>query len=303
MLPMTMGTERLQAPEPAAGVPPPVLGLIAGGGSFPLLVARGARARGLRVVCVALRHEASPELAAEVDVHRSLRLGRLGAAIRFFRRNGVREVAWAGWIRKEALFTPLRIFSLWPDWRMLRLWFRKLRDRQSQTLLAALAGEFEAEGMTVAHSAHYCPELLAEEGVLGRRAPSKRQLEDIRFGWKVAKRMADLDVGQSVAVHEKATLAVEGIEGTDRNILRAGELCRRGGFTVVKLAREGHDMRFDVPAVGPLTIEALHEAGGAVLAVEAGKTLILEREEMLAKADHYGIVVVSYVEPPPVEET
>ncbi|MBI2371249.1 MAG: UDP-2,3-diacylglucosamine diphosphatase LpxI, partial [Deltaproteobacteria bacterium] len=151
---------------------------------------------------------------------------------------------------KERLFRPWRLLAFLPDWRMLKLWFFRVRNRQDHTLLAAVADEFERSGIPVAHSTKYCPELLAEEGVLTRRGPTKAQLADIRFGWRVAKRMADLDVGQSVAVSERATLSVEGIEGTDRNIRRAGELCRRGGFTVVKLAKEGHDMRFDVPAIG-----------------------------------------------------
>jgi DUF1009 family protein len=186
-----------------------------------------------------------------------------------------------------------------PDWRMARAYLFRARNRQSQTLLSVLADEFESEGIRIMNSAEYCPEILAEEGVLTRRHPSAKQLEDVRFGWNIAKRMADLDVGQSVVVCEKSTLAVEGIEGTDRNIRRAGEFYKRGGFTVVKLAKEGHDMRFDVPAVGPATIEALHEAGGAVLAIEAGKTLLLDREEMIRNADRHGLVVVAYREPPP----
>jgi len=274
------------------------IGLIAGGGSFPFLVARAARARGYRVVCAGIRHEASPDLAAEVDVFRFFGLGRLGAGMRFFRRHGVRDLSWAGWVRKERLFRPGRIFSILPDWRMLRLWYFTLRDRQSQTILATLAAEFEKEGLVVSHSARYCPELLVEEGLLTRTAPNRKQLEDIRFGWEVAKRMADLDVGQSIAVFERTTLAVEGIEGTDRNIARAGELCTKGGFTVIKLAKDDHDMRFDVPAVGPRTIENLHRAGGGVLALEAGRTLVLEREEVVELADRHGIVVVANREAP-----
>jgi hypothetical protein len=181
---------------------------------------------------------------------------------------------------------------------MLRLWYFRVRNHQDHTLLTALVAEFEGEGIHVSHSTKYCPELLAEEGVLSRRSPSKSQLADIAFGWNIARRMADLEVGQSVVVRETATIAVEGVEGTDRNIRRAGELCRRGGFTVVKLAKEGHDMRFDVPAIGPDTIESIHEAGGSVLAVEAGRTLILDRESMLKKANRHNIVVVALRGPP-----
>jgi DUF1009 family protein len=182
---------------------------------------------------------------------------------------------------------------------MARAYFFRARDHQSGTVLAAFAAEFESAGIHVVHSAKYCPDLLAEEGILTRRAPTAAQLEDIRFGWRIAKRLADLDVGQSIAVLAKATIAVEGIEGTDRNIRRAGELARRGGFTVIKLAKEGHDMRFDVPAIGPDTIDILHESGGAVLAIEAGKTLLLDREAIIERANRHGLVVVAWREPPP----
>lgn len=274
------------------------VGLVAGGGTFPFELARSARKQGLEVVCVGIRHEVSPELASEVALFRSFSIGRLGAMLRYFKRHGVRRVSWAGWIRKERLFTPGRIWSLLPDWRTLKLWFFRLRDRQSQTMLAAIAEEFENEGLHVAHSLELCPDLLLEEGVLTRRQPTRRQVEDIRFGWALAKRMAELDVGQSVAVYEKSTLAVEGIEGTDRNIRRAGELCARGGFTVVKVAKEGHDMRFDVPTIGPDTVKTLSEAGGAVLAVEAGKTMVLDRDETLRLADELGIVVAAFSQAP-----
>ncbi len=284
------------SPPPASGT----LGLIAGGGRFPVIVAESAKRRGLRVVCIGHRRFTPPELEEICDTFRHMSLGRLGAAIRFFKRHRVEEISWAGWIRKEEyLFHPWRLLSLLPDWRMIKLWYFKLKNRQDATLLAAIADEFESEGIHVSHSTKHCPELLAEEGVLTKRAPSKAQWDDIRFGWRLAKRMADLDVGQSVVVFEKSTIAVEGLEGTDRCIRRAGELCKRGGFTVVKLAKDGHDMRFDVPTIGPDTIDSVVEAGGAVIAIEAGRTMILEREEMLARAERRGVAVVSLGDLPP----
>ncbi len=276
-----------------------VLGLIAGGGRFPVVVAESAKRRGLRVVCLGHRAFSPPELAEICDTFRHMGLGRLGAAIRFFKKHKVTEISWAGWIRKEEyLFRPWRLLSLLPDWRMVKLWYFKLKSRGDATLLAAIADEFESEGIRVSHSTKHCPELLAEEGVLTRRSPTKSQWADIRFGWRLAKRMADLDVGQSVVVCEKLTIAVEGLEGTDRCVRRAGELYRRGGFTVVKLAKDTHDMRFDVPTIGPETMESIASARGAVIAIEAGRTMILEREEMLARANRYGLVVVSIKEPP-----
>lgn len=267
--------------------------MIAGGGRFPVIVAQSAKKRGLRVVCIGHKQFTPPELSQICDCYVNLGLGRLGAAIRFFKRHGVTEISWAGWIRKERLFLPWRLLSILPDWRMLRLWYFKVRNRQDATLLSAIADEFASEGIRVIHSMQQCPELLAEEGTLTTRSPTAAQWEDIRFGWGVAKRLADLDVGQSVVVCEKTTLAVEGIEGTDRCIRRAGEFYRRGGFTVVKLAKEGHDMRFDVPTIGPDTIESLVVAKGAVLAVEAGRTMVIEREETIHRANKQGIVLVS----------
>jgi len=284
--------------EASSASDPPRIGLVAGGGRFPFHVAEGARRRGVKVVAVGVRYEVSPGLAELCEQFRVHSLGRLGATIRFFKKHGVHDICWAGWIRKERIFCRWRWLRFFPDWRLIKVYCFRARNRQDHTLLGALADEFESEGIHVMHSAEYCPEILAEEGILSRRGPSKSQLADIRFGWSIAKRLADLDVGQSVAVCEKSTLAVEGIEGTDRNIRRAGEFYKRGGFTVVKLAKDSHDMRFDIPAVGPDTIETLHLAGGAVLAIEAGKTLIIEREKMLEAANHYGIVVVAYREPP-----
>lgn len=279
------------------------IGLIAGGGSFPLTVARAARARGIDVICMGIRGMALPSLADEVVAFRQIGLGRFRAALRFFRRHDVRFLSWAGWIRKETFFTAWGVFAHFPDLMALKFWFFTLgrKDRQSQTLMAALADEFEKEGIIIAHSAQFCPEILVEEGVLTKHKPTRKQLGDIAFGWKMAKRMADLDVGQSVAVCDRATIAVESMEGTDRNILRAGELCKRG-FTVVKLAKDGHDMRFDVPTVGPGTIDALHKASGRVLALEAGKTIILERDEVIRKANRHGIVVAAFSGPPEVDE-
>ena len=206
-------------------------------------------------------------------------------------------MSWAGWIRKEALFRPRRLLSLLPTGGSSGCTFA-FPTRQNQTLLGAIADEFLSQGITVAHSAKFCPELLAEERTYTRRMPTRAQLDDIAFGWNVCKRMADLDVGQSVAVAERSTIAVEALEGTDRNIQRAGELYRRGGFVVVKLAKPDHDMRFDVPAVGPQTIESIKQAGGAVLAIEAGKTLLLERERSVELANRHGIVVVALRQPP-----
>lgn len=279
---------------------PKRVGLIAGGGRFPVIVAQDLRRQGIEVVCAAIRGQADPDLREFCVAFRYLGLGRLNAAMSFFRNHEVREITWAGWIRKAELFRPWRLLSVFPDWRMTRFFFLRVKDHQNQTLLGGLADEFESEGFYLAHSAKFSPQLLATEGVLSRRHPTPAELTDIAFGWHVAKRMAELDVGQSVAVSEKSTLAVESIEGTDKNIVRAGEYYCRGGFTVVKLAKDDHDMRFDVPTVGPDTISTMVAAGGAVLAIEAGRTLILDGEETLRLADRHGIVVIALSGPPEI---
>ncbi|MEO0477944.1 MAG: UDP-2,3-diacylglucosamine diphosphatase LpxI [Planctomycetota bacterium] len=275
--------------------PLPPIGLIAGGGSFPFEVARAARAKGHKVVCAGIRLEVSPELRAEVDVFRPIGLLGLARYIKFFRAHGVRSLTWAGWIHKETLLSWSGFFKHLPDYSTFSFWWRRLRqtNHQSQTVLGAIADEFEENGFHLAHSTEFCPDLLVQPGVLTKKQPSKRQLEDVAFGWRIAKKMAELDVGQSVAICDGATVAVEGMEGTDRNILRAGELVKRP-ITIVKLAMDDHDMRFDVPTIGPKTIDCMKTAGANMLALEARKTIVLEREETLAKASKAGIVIAAF---------
>jgi DUF1009 family protein len=186
------------------------------------------------------------------------------------------------------------VFTLLPDWRTIRFWYlRRRRDNKDDTLLLGMIDEFARDGLHFDSALDYCPELLVQPGILTRRAPTAREEADISFGWEMAKEMGRLDVGQSVAVKEKAVLAVEAIEGTDRAIARAGELCRAGNFVVVKVAKPQQDMRFDVPTVGCSTIETLRQAGGRVLAIEAGKTIVLDQAQTVALADRYGITIVA----------
>jgi UDP-2,3-diacylglucosamine hydrolase len=192
------------------------------------------------------------------------------------------------------IHTPWRILRLWPDWRMLRFWYRRSRrDNKDDSLLLGLIDEFAADGLEFQSALDLCPELLMRPGLLTRRAPSAREQADISFGWELAREMGRLDVGQSVAVKERAVLAVEAIEGTDQAILRAGALCRAGGFVVVKVAKPQQDMRFDVPTVGCATVQTLHRSGGRVLAVEAGKTILIDQEQTVALADRLGLTIVA----------
>jgi DUF1009 family protein len=271
------------------------VGLLAGAGRFPISFAEKARAGGLRVCCVGLRDHADPVLAELCWRFHWCGVARVGGMIRLFRRDGVRRLVMAGKVHKaDLLYRPWKMLHLLPDWRTLRGWYLGRRqDNRDDTLLLGLIAEFARDGLTFGSALELCPELLVKPGVLTRRRPSAAQEEDIRFGWKLARAMGGLDVGQSVAVKERCVLAVEAVEGTDRAILRAGELCRAGGFTVVKVAKPHQDMRFDVPTVGCTTIETLARARGRVLAIEAGKTIVLDQEQTVALADRLGICIVA----------
>ena len=270
------------------------IGLLAGSGRFPLAFAEKARRVGRPVVCVGLRHEASVELRRVVDVFHWSGLGRLGRTIRCFKRAGVRRLVMAGKVHKATfLHRPWRLLSLVPDWRFLRWWFRRRPDNRDDTLLLSIIAEFAREGLTFESALDLCPELLVSATVLTHRSPTPREEADIAFGWGMAREMGRLDVGQSVVVKDRCVLAVEAIEGTDRAIARAGELCRAGGFAVVKVAKPQQDMRFDVPTIGTSTIETLYRAGGRVLAIEAGKTIVLDQEQTVAEADRHGIAVIA----------
>jgi DUF1009 family protein len=276
----------------------PPVGLIAAWGRFPVAIAEKARSAGLPLVCVGLRGMAAPELAGLSHRFYWARVAQLGRMIRCFRREGVTRVMMAGKVHKaDVMHKPWKLIALWPDWRTLRFWlFRPRRDNRDDSLMLAMIDEFALDGLRFESPFDLCPELLVNPGVLTRRRPTAREVADVAFGWELARKMGGLDVGQSVAVKERAVLAVEAIEGTDRMIARAGELCRAGGFAVVKVAKPGQDMRFDVPAVGASTVEAIHRAGGRVLAVEAGKTIFLDEARTVALADRYGISIVAWTE-------
>jgi len=279
------------------------VGLLAGWGRFPFAFVEKARAVGLPVVCVGIRGEASPELAKLVRRFDWCGPAQLGRMIRLFKRAGVERVVMAGKVHKaDLLHRPWKALTLLPDWRTVRFWYlRQRRDNKDDTLLLGLIAEFARDGLRFESALDLCPELLVRAGTLTRRAPTPREEPDIAFGWQLAKEMGRLDVGQSVAVKEKSVLAVEAVEGTDRAIARAGELCRAGGFVVVKVAKPQQDMRFDVPTVGCNTIETMRQAGGRVLAIEANKTIVLDRAETIALADRYGMTIVALHESAAVE--
>lgn len=271
------------------------LGLVAGMGTFPHEVVSGAVRAGRRVVVLGLRDYADASLAGEAAVFRWIPIARVGRWIRLMKRYDVHEVIFAGGVRKTEAFRRFRILRYLPDWRTLRIWYRRSRDRRNLSILAAVADELADEGITVVNSVQYCADSLADEGVMGRVSPTDEQQRSIEFGWPLAVQIADADIGQSIAVYENDVMAVEAIEGTDAMIARAGTLCRRSGWTLLKVSQTHQDMRFDVPTTGVATIEQLHQHGGRCLVLEAGRTLMLEKEKMLAAADKRGVAVVGRV--------
>jgi DUF1009 family protein len=272
------------------------VGIIAGQGTLPFLVARGMRAQGREVFCVGLRGQYEPALRAECGAFREAGVLQLGRWIRLFRRAGVTEVTMVGRVSKKRMHDPwlvVRALRDLPDWRTANLWFRKLRhDRRSATLLRTVADDLAMEGVVLIDSTRYIPDHLATEGPMGRVQPDARALADIAFGWPLLAKVGGLDIGQAISVRERDVIAVEAVEGTDAMIRRSGELCRARGWTLLKTARPGHDMRADVPTIGVQTIENLRAAGAGCVAVGVGRVILVDRPAVLAAADRAGIAVV-----------
>jgi len=272
----------------------PVLGLIAGQGRLPFLVADGARKTGLKVVCAALADNAEAGLAKSVDVFFYGAIARPGGWMRKLRRYGVSRTIMVGRVTKTNIYTPWRIVKYLPDWRALRIWYWRLRrkDKRNDTVLNAIADELASGGIILVDSTKYCKEHLATEGVLTRTQPPASAWADIEFGWPMVQEIGRLDIGQSIAVKEREIIAVEAIEGTARMIERAGQLCKKGGWTLLKAAKPNQDMRFDVPCVGPDTIESLAQNKACCVVVEKDKTIIIDKPQTLELADRLGIAVV-----------
>jgi UDP-2,3-diacylglucosamine hydrolase len=263
---------------------PEKIGLIAGKGQFPLLCAQAARQRGMAVVAVAHREETDPALAPQVDEIHWVYVGQLGKIIRIFQAAGVQTALMAGAINRGRLFTHFR-----PDFRALSL-IRRVGAGQDDRLLRAVAAELEGEGIRIAAATMFLEELMAPAGPLGRHRPTADQQKDIDFGFTMAKELGRLDIGQCAVVRHQVVVALEAAEGTDEAIRRGGRLAGPGAV-VVKACKPQQDLRFDLPAVGLETIRVMQEVGSAVLAVEAGKTVIFDRADMVQAADRAGIVV------------
>jgi UDP-2,3-diacylglucosamine hydrolase len=274
------------------------MGLVAGWGRFPLVVAEALKRQGYEVHCAAVKDHADPQLAELCDSHLTTGVGQLGRMIRFFKARGVTQATMAGKIHKASvLFRRWGWVSHFPDFTTLRTFFphfiSRTRDRRDDSLLLAVVETFARGGIRFAPATDFAPELLVSEGQITRRGVTAAQQQDIAFAWPIAKAMGQLDVGQSVVVKGQTVIAVEAVEGTDECIRRAGTLCPQGGFVVVKVAKPQQDMRFDVPTIGVWTLETIAAAGGSVLAVEAGRTILLDEPEFIAAAHRLGIAVVA----------
>lgn len=267
------------------------LGLIAGNGRFPIIFADNARKLGYQVSAVAHEGETDPELAHHVDRIHWIKIGQLNKLIKAFKDDQVHQAVMLGGIKKTHVFTTVR-----PDFRALALAAR-LALWKDDDILREIAKELEKEGIAICESTFGLEGILADEGPLTAREPSEKEWEDIRYGWEVAHEIGRLDIGQCVVVKDRVVVAVEAVEGTDEAIKRGGQLAKDGAV-VVKRCKPQQDLRFDLPAVGPRTIEIMASVNASALAIEAGRTIILDRDLTLKKAKSARIAVVGIVKPP-----
>jgi DUF1009 family protein len=273
---------------PQAGPSP--LGLIAGNGRFPFLVAAAGRRAGRRVVAVAIKEETDPALAGEVDEIHWVSLGQLGRCIDALKGGGVREAVMAGQVKHKQIFA-----GIVPDLKMMAL-LARLALKNTDSLIGAVADTLGREGIALLSSTALLQDQLAATGAMTRRRPSGDELKDVEYGREVARALAGFDVGQTVVVKDRAAVAVEAMEGTDEAIRRAGRIAGPG-CTVVKVAKPRQDVRFDVPVVGPGTVAAMSEAQARVLAVQAAATLLLDRADLLAAAERADVAVWGFEAP------
>ena len=271
---------------PAPGLPS-VIGLIAGNGRFPILFAEAARRQGIKVVVAASKGDASYLITFSADEVRWFSSGEFRAMFTFFRARGVKSILMAGQINPDTLFNEK--FQADDEYKAV---FAALADRRCDTIFGAVADRLKAEGLELLDSTLLLKGFLAPKGTLTRHAPTEIELADTEFGVGIAKHIGSIDIGQTVVIKGKAILAIEAMEGTDRCILRGGAIARSGAV-VVKASKPNQDSRFDVPVIGPRTIQTMVKARAEVLAIEAGKTLIIDRDKTVALADRNGITIVA----------
>jgi DUF1009 family protein len=263
------------------------LGLIAGNGKFPFLVLEGAKRAGTPVAVAAIREETDPAIESLADRLTWVGIGQLGKMLRFFKNEGVDKAIMAGQVKHVQIFSRAI-----PDVRMLKMLLR-LPRRNTDALIGAVANELASEGIELIDSTFFLKDQLPQPGTLTKRAPDERERSDVEYGLKIASGIAGMDLGQTIVVRDRACVAIEAMEGTDAVIRRAGELVR-GRLTVIKIAKPDQDMRFDVPVVGVPTIESMKQSEATCLCLTAGKTLMFDREDMIALANKHKIAIVAH---------
>jgi UDP-2,3-diacylglucosamine hydrolase len=263
-------------------------GLIAGNGDFPFLVLEGARSRGIEMAVIAIREEASPALERAAKRFHWISLGELGRGIDLLHQEGVKHAVMAGQVKHNKIFSSIR-----PDWRMAKLLF-SLPSKNTDSLIGAVARVLQDEGIELVDSTKFLGTLLPAEGVLTRRAPDAAEAADIDYGRRIAAQIAGLDLGQTVVVRDRACVAIEAMEGTDETIERAARIAGGQRLVVVKVSKPRQDMRFDVPVIGPQTIEVMRRANVTALGIDAGRTLLFDRECLLRAADEGGIAIQAF---------
>ena len=262
-------------------------GLIAGNGRFPFLVLEAARSQGIDMVVAAIKEETSPDIERQAQTVHWLSLGQLGKLIKTFKAEGVNKAIMAGQVKHKQIFS-----GILPDLKMMQV-LASLATRNTDSLIGAVARVLEDEGIHLIESTLFLEPLLPRPGVLTKRPPSEDEQKDLEYGYKLARELGRLDVGQTVVVADAACIAVEAMEGTDAVIQRAASLANGRALRVVKLAKPNQDLRFDVPVIGIPTVEVLRRSGATAMAIEAGKTLMIDRDELLREADAAAITVVA----------
>jgi DUF1009 family protein len=272
-------------------------GLIAGNGRFPFLVLEGARSQGIEMAVIALKEEASPELEKIAKRLHWVSLGELSKAIELMQSEGVKQAVMAGQVKHNKIFSSIR-----PDWKLAKLLFA-LPRKNTDSLIGAVAKVLEEEGIHLVDSTMFLRPLLPDAGVLTRRAPSAQEAADMEYGLGIARHMAAKDIGQTVVVADSACVAVEAMEGTDETIARAARFANGRPLVVVKVSKPRQDMRFDVPVVGLPTVESMKMAGATALAIDANRTLLFDREKLIAMANDAGIAIRAFPFAQPAEPT
>jgi len=263
-------------------------GLIAGNGRFPFLVLEGARSQGIEMAVLALKEEASPELAQAAKRVQWVSLGELSKAIEFLQSEGVTRAVMAGQVKHNKIFSAIR-----PDWKLAKL-LVSLPRKNTDSLIGAVAKVLEEEGIQLVDSTLFLKPLLPDAGVLTRRAPTEHEAADIAYGLGVARQIAAMDIGQTVVIADRACVAVEAMEGTDETMERAARFANGRPLVVVKVSKPKQDMRFDVPVVGLPTVETMRRTGATALAIDATRTLIFDRAKLIELADTAGIAIQAF---------